>query len=181
MNLQIAQVYLHHSDPTLASRTWADVMERVCSTKTGNTKERYEMAIKDSAFDSIRDRKLLETTSDHFLRALQAGTVSTNVYLRRFHNYAIGMHWLPWPVLLRLHWPSWARLSISAPIPRRRLKMAATVSPRILGSSTNGQPSASYFRKSSFGSGKVEWLGAHSRLCHWRISPCTSAMISCCS
>lgn len=105
MNLQIAQVYLHHSDPTLASRSWADVMERVTSTKTGPTKERYEMAIKDSAFDSLRHRKLLETTSEHFLTALQAGTVSTNVYLRRFHNYAIGMHWLPWPVLPRLHWP----------------------------------------------------------------------------
>lgn len=105
MNLQIAQIYLHHSDPTLASRTWADVMERVTSTKSGPTKERYEMAIKDSALDSIRHRKLLETSSEHFLTALQAGTVSTNVYLRRFHNYAIGMHWLPWPVLPRLQWP----------------------------------------------------------------------------
>ncbi len=106
MNLQIAQVYLHHSDPALAARTWADVMERVTSTKTGPTKERYESAIKDAALDLIRHRKLLETQGEHFLATLEAGTVSTNVYLRRFHNFAIGMHWLPWPVLPRLQWPT---------------------------------------------------------------------------
>jgi integrase len=37
---------------------------------------------------------------------LKEGSVSTNVYLRRAHNYAMGMHWLPWPVLPKLHWPA---------------------------------------------------------------------------
>jgi integrase len=106
MNLQIAQVYLKHSDPTLAGRTWADVMRQVALGKNGPTKERYDMAIKDSALDDLRDRKLLETTGEHFLAVLRAGTVSTNVYLRRFHNYAVAMHYLPWPVLPRLQWPS---------------------------------------------------------------------------
>lgn len=64
------------------------------------------MAIQDAAFDSLRHRKLLETGSEHFLAVLQSGTVSTNVFLRRFHNFAIGMHWLPWPVLPRLQWPA---------------------------------------------------------------------------
>jgi integrase len=105
MNLQIAQVYLQHADPDLAMRSWRDVMDRLMSMKCGPTKERYEMAIKDEAFDTLRNRKLLETSSEHFLTVLQAGTVSTNVYLRRFHNFAIGMHWLPWPVLPRLQWP----------------------------------------------------------------------------
>jgi hypothetical protein len=27
-----------------------------------------------------------------------AGTISTNMFLRRLHNYATGMHFLPWPV-----------------------------------------------------------------------------------
>lgn len=49
-------------------------------------------------------RKLLKTQSHHFLAALQSGTVATNVFLRRFHNYAVGMHWLPWPVMPRLLW-----------------------------------------------------------------------------
>jgi len=106
MNLQIAQVYLQHSDPTLASRTWLDVMEKIISLKTGPTRERYEYAFMEKAFDSLRHRKLLQTNSEHFLTVLKAGSVATNVFLRRTHNFAIGMHWLPWPVLPRLQWPA---------------------------------------------------------------------------
>jgi integrase len=40
------------------------------------------------------------------LQVLNAGTISTNMFLRRLHNFAIGMHWLPWPVLPRLKWPA---------------------------------------------------------------------------
>lgn len=105
MNLQIAQVYLQHGDPTLASRTWEHVMEQIISTKTGNTRERWEYAIKDKAFNLIRHHKLIKTSSEQFLEVLKNGSVSTNVYLRRAHNFAIGMHWLPWPVLPKLHWP----------------------------------------------------------------------------
>src|SRR2546426_139760 len=90
MNLQIAQVYLQHADPALAKRTWQDVMEKIISTKTGNTRERWAYAIRDRAFDEIRHRKLIETSSEQFLDVLNEGTVSTNVYLRRAHNYAIG-------------------------------------------------------------------------------------------
>ena len=105
MNLQIAQVYLQHADSALAARTWQEVMEKIISMKAGNTRERWEYAIQDTAFDPIRNRKLLETSSEHFLEVLQKGSVSTNVYLRRAHNFAIGMNWLPWPVLPRLQWP----------------------------------------------------------------------------
>ena len=105
MNLQIAQVYLQHGDPTMSRRTWQHVMEQMISTKTGSTRERWEYAIKDKAFDLIRHRKLIQTSSEHFLEVLKSGSVSTNVYLRRTHNFAMGMHWLPWPVLPKLHWP----------------------------------------------------------------------------
>ncbi len=105
MNLQIAQVYLQHSDPALAGRTWQHVMEKVASLKTGATRERWGHAIADRAYDLIRNRKLVETTSEHFLAVLRNGSVSTNVYLRRVHNFAIGMHWLPWPVLPKLQGP----------------------------------------------------------------------------
>jgi hypothetical protein len=106
MNLQIAQVYLRHGDPSVATRTWQYVMEQIISTKTGNTRERWQYAIQDKAFDSIRRRNLVETTGEHFMEVLKEGSVSTNVYLRRTHNYAMGMHWLPWPVLPKLHWPA---------------------------------------------------------------------------
>jgi len=105
MNLQIAQVYLHHSDPALATRTWQMVMEHIVTTKHGSTQARWQTAIKDKAFDLIRHRCLLETTSEHFLTVLRTGTVATNLYLRRIHHYAVTMHWLPWPVLPKQHWP----------------------------------------------------------------------------
>lgn len=105
MNLQIAQVYLRHGDPAVATRTWQYVMQQIISTKTGNTRERWKYAIQDAAFDFIRDRKLVETTAEHFIEVLKRGSVSTNMYLRRAHNFAMGMHWLPWPVLPKLHWP----------------------------------------------------------------------------
>ena len=105
MNLQIAQVYLQHSDPTLAQRTWQDVMDAMTPLKSGATQIRWNRAMRDSAFDPIRSRKLMETASQHFLQILNAGTVSTNMFLRRLHNFAVGMHWLPWPVLPKLQWP----------------------------------------------------------------------------
>jgi integrase len=105
MNLQIAQVYLHHSDPGLAARTWQQVMEQIVSTKTGSTRERWAYAIKDGAFDLIRHRKLIETTAEQFLAVLKQGGVSTNVYLRRAHNFALNNNWLPRPVLPKPNWP----------------------------------------------------------------------------
>lgn len=105
LNLQIAQVYLQHGNPEVASRTWQYVMEQIVATKQSNTRERWDYAIRDEAFDFIRDRKLVETTAEHLLEVLKRGSVSTNVYLRRLHNYATGMHWLPWPVLPKKQWP----------------------------------------------------------------------------
>jgi integrase len=104
MNLQIAQIYLQHGDPALAARTWQDVMELMVSTKTGSNLWRWQSAIRDKALEPLRRRKLIDTTAEHFLAVLKAGTISTNVYLRRIHNYAVSMHWLPWPVLPKPNW-----------------------------------------------------------------------------
>jgi integrase len=106
MNLQIAQVYLQHADPTMAQRTWQNVMDAMFLLKTGPTQARWQAAMKDKAYDLIRNRRLIETASEHFLQVLNAGTISTNMFLRRLHNFAIGMHWLPWPVLPKLKWPA---------------------------------------------------------------------------
>ena len=105
MNLQIAQVYLQHGDPAMATRTWQMVMEQIVTTKRGSTQVRWQSAIKDKALDALRQRRLIETQPEHFLAALAVGKVGTNVYLRRIHHFAVVMHWLPWPVLPKLHWP----------------------------------------------------------------------------
>lgn len=105
LNLKIARTYMAAADPAMLTRTWKQVMQVIVSAKTGSTRRRWEVAIKDEAFDLIRDRKLVETTAEHFLEVLRRGTVSTNAYLRPMHNYALGMQWLPWAVLPKLQWP----------------------------------------------------------------------------
>src|SRR5438045_160288 len=67
LNLQIARAYLTAGDPALNARTWQHVMDQIISTKSGPTRERWEYARDDRAFDSIRNRKLIETSAQHFL------------------------------------------------------------------------------------------------------------------
>ena len=105
MNLQIAQVYLQHGDPQLATRIWQQVMEHITALKAGPTRLRWQRAIRNQPLDLIRQRKLIETTADDFAAVLKAGGVATNMYLRRIHHYALTTHWLPWPVLPKRQWP----------------------------------------------------------------------------
>ena len=105
LNLQIARAYLAASDASVASRTWQVPMDEMTRTKTGPTRIRHERAMKDEAFDLIRHLPILETNSQHFLKVLDAGSVATNVFLRRIHNFALDMSWLPWPVLPKKQWP----------------------------------------------------------------------------
>jgi len=94
INLQIARAYLDAADPKLHTRTWQQVMEQIVSEKSGETRVRWVTAIHDKNFDALRNLPMLETRADHFLAALADRKVSTNYYLRRVHNYALGMDWL---------------------------------------------------------------------------------------
>jgi integrase len=104
-SLHLARVYWRAGDPEAAKRTWQDVMNEIPKLKTGDTHRRWLIAINDKAFDSIRTRVVLETQAEHFLKVLEEGSVSTNIYLRRIHNFALDMNWLPWPVLPKKRWP----------------------------------------------------------------------------
>ena len=105
-NLSLARVYLNGADPKLATRTWQDnVMEDIVAKKKDQTRHRWETAIKDKNFDCLRRLTMMETLPEHFDRALADGKVSTNVYLRRIHNHALGMEWLLKSVIPRLQWP----------------------------------------------------------------------------
>jgi hypothetical protein len=105
INLQLARAYISASDPKLGTRNWQEVMEQVVKLKRGETQRRWAVAIKDKNFDSIRKLSVLETRSDHFLKVLSDGKISTNVYLRRVHNFALNMDWLLKPVLPKPSWP----------------------------------------------------------------------------
>jgi integrase len=105
LNLQIARTYLTATDASAAKRTWQTPMDEMTATKTGETRVRYERAMRDTAFDLIRRLPILETHAEHFLKVLREGTVCTNLYLRRIHNFALDMDWLPKPILPRKQWP----------------------------------------------------------------------------
>ena len=101
----LARDYWKAGDPAGATRTWQHVMEEIPKLKQGDTHHRWLTAIKDAAFDTLRKIVVLETSPDHYLKVLENGTVSTNIYLRRIHNFALDMNWLPWPVLPKKRWP----------------------------------------------------------------------------
>ncbi|MCW5556464.1 MAG: hypothetical protein KIT22_01245 [Verrucomicrobiae bacterium] len=48
---------------------------------------RTYLAASDSALASLLPRKVIETHAGHFLAVLNAGSVSTNVHLRKLHNF----------------------------------------------------------------------------------------------
>ncbi|HLP77447.1 MAG TPA: tyrosine-type recombinase/integrase [Candidatus Paceibacterota bacterium] len=106
MNLSLARVYLRHSDPMVSTRTWQHVFEEIIAIKNGPTQARWISAKKDKAFDLIRNRILIETQAEHLLAVLSAGTVSTNAFLRKVHNFAVDMNWLPATVIPRRQWPA---------------------------------------------------------------------------
>jgi len=105
-SLHLARVYWKAGDPVAAQRTWQHVMDEIPKLKTGETQHRWLTAIKDKAFASLRNLVVLETQAEHFLKVLENGSISTNIYLRRIHNFALDMNWLPWPVLPKKRWPA---------------------------------------------------------------------------
>jgi len=105
INRQIARSYLAVADPEITRRTWRDVIAEIIKLKHAATQQRWITASKDPAYDQIRGLPVFETQADHFLRALERGGVATNAYLRRIHNFALDMGWLPWPVLPKKQWP----------------------------------------------------------------------------
>src|SRR5437867_4294203 len=106
LNLHIAKAYLAGSDSGISTRTWQDALNAIVDTKLGETKVRWTRAAKEKALDLIRDKIIVETQAEQLLRVLQSGTVSTNVHLRKLHNFCLDMNWLPWPLIPKRQWPA---------------------------------------------------------------------------
>ncbi len=106
LNLQIAKAYLAGSDSGLTKRTWKEAIEALTETKLAANRERWERVVKDRALTPLWGRVIIETPCEVLLKALQVGTISTNVFLRRLHNFCVDMNWLPWPLIPKRRWPA---------------------------------------------------------------------------
>jgi integrase len=105
MNLVMAKTYLAAKDPKLIVRTWADVMERFCNRDKEPTRIRHERVVRTKPMQFLRDKRLVETTADDFFHALSLGKKSTIAFLQTMHNDALGMGWIPSPIIPRKLWP----------------------------------------------------------------------------
>jgi len=105
LNLQIAKAYLAGTDSGIAQRTWQNALDVLAASKHGANRDRWCRAGKDKAYDLIRNRVIIETQAEPLLKVLQQGTVSTNIYLRRLHNFCLDMDWLLKPIIPKRQWP----------------------------------------------------------------------------
>jgi integrase len=106
LNLQIAKAYLAGSDSGINTRTWQHAIQALTNMKQGPNKVRWLSVAKDRALAPLLPQVIIQTQGELVLRVLQAGTVSTNVYLRRLHNFCLDMGWLPWPLVPKRQWPA---------------------------------------------------------------------------
>jgi len=106
VNLAIGKAYLAAHDPSLVQRTWRVVMEAFVQRGKEHTHKRRERAMRSSPFRTIRDRKLVETTADDLRQVMALGGSSANHFMRCLHNLALGMGWLPGPIVPPKLWPA---------------------------------------------------------------------------
>ena len=92
INLQIAKAYLSGTDSGVTTRTWHSAIEALTNTKQGENKERWLRVAKDRALVTLLPQIIIETKGETLLKVLQTGTISTNVFLRRLHNFCVDRH-----------------------------------------------------------------------------------------
>jgi integrase len=105
LNLNLARAYLAAHDPRMAQRTWQAVMDEMATHGIPTTQERCARGFRSRAYDPIRNKPLVQTTGADLLAIVHANGNCVAHYLRRLHNLAVDLGWLPWPVLAKRAWP----------------------------------------------------------------------------
>jgi len=105
LGLSLAKAYLAAYDETLVTRTWRFVMDEYCTRGQQQSQDLHRRKLKHAAFAPLREKRLIETTSQDFMEVLRVRNVFVHSVLKNLHNLAIGMGWLPWPVLAPKLWP----------------------------------------------------------------------------
>lgn len=106
LNRHMARAYLSGTHAETATRTWRQAIESIIEMKHGANRARWKTFLNDRAVSELLPLVIVESDASALLTALQRGTVSTNVYLRRLHNFCIDMNWLFWPLIPRRQWPA---------------------------------------------------------------------------
>jgi hypothetical protein len=102
---QLGKIYLAGHDPKLTARTWTEAMAELAGHGQEQSRKRCRRELDSRPFQIIRDKKIVETTGDDLRVVLRAGGAATNNYLHRLHNLAVGLGWLPWPIIPPKLWP----------------------------------------------------------------------------
>jgi hypothetical protein len=104
LNLNLAHAYLAAHDPKMAQRTWQAVMDEMATHGIPTTQERCARGFRSKAYDPIRNKSLVQTTGADLLAIIHTNGNCVAHYLRRLHNLAVDLGWLPWPVLAKRAW-----------------------------------------------------------------------------
>ncbi|SRR5579884_32570 len=91
--------------PKMAERTWQAVMDEMATHGISSTQERCARAFRSKAYNSIRAKPLVQTPGANLLDIIHANGNCVAHYLRRLHNLALDLGWLPWPILTKRAWP----------------------------------------------------------------------------
>jgi site-specific recombinase XerD len=89
LNLQIAKAYLAGTDSGVNTRTWGNALQSLIDMKTGGNRKRWATVLKDKALKPLFPRVLIETQAEELLNCIKTGTISTNIFLRRLHNFCL--------------------------------------------------------------------------------------------
>lgn len=73
INLQLGKVYMANAEPKLATRVWQEVMDELTSHGKETSQERCGREVKSAAFNGIRNKPIIETTSEDLKLVLKRG------------------------------------------------------------------------------------------------------------
>lgn len=127
LNLQLARAYLSASDPAFLVRTWQTVMDQLKIRGRDSTRERYTSIYRSPAFDPIRHKTLLETSTADILSIIKDAKPSHVFYLKCLHSFALSLGWISIPIMAPNLWPKHhpkAKRGISLEEHKRLLSLA---------------------------------------------------------
>ncbi len=107
LNLHLARAYLTASDPAFVERTWSVVMAQLQARGKESSRERFASAFKSPALNGLRNKKLLETTTDDFFAVFRCAKPSTICFLQRLHHLALSAGWIAIPIVAPNLWPKY--------------------------------------------------------------------------